>query len=291
MNRAGSMRAADFGRPEWSTSAVLLSVLAILLGTPSPVEGQRGYFGRYGESSRSRPIREGLPDLPGGFTFCRLWYTQVRREPGGLGWSADYPRADRNLTRRLSELTLTPVARWLDGEPGIVGVRASDPNLYQCPFLFASDAGTAGFDESEVGALREYLLKGGFLWVDDFWGNQALSHFASEMARVLPEYEAIDLPLDHALYSIVYRVPVIPQITALQFWYPGASTSERGAESAEPKIYAILDENSRILVLMSHNTDIADGWEREGDDSAFFDAFSPDAYAIGINVLVWIMTH
>ena len=107
----------------------------------------------------------------------------------------------------------------------------------------------------------------------------------------LPEYEVIDLPSDHPLYSIVYHVPKVPQITALQFWYPGASTSERRAESAEPHIYAIMDENGRILVLMSHNTDIADGWEREGDDTAFFDAFSPDAYAIGINVLVWIMTH
>ncbi len=256
----------------------------------SPLRAQ-GYFGRYGESSRSRPIREGLPDLPGGFTFCRLWYTQVRREPGGLGWSTDYPRADRNLTLRLSELTLTPVARWKDGEPGIAGVRADDPDLYRCPFLFASDAGTAGFETAEVEALREYLLKGGFLWVDDFWGNRAWAHFTGEMARVLPEYDVIDLPMEHPLYSIVYRVPKIPQITALQFWYPGASTSERGAESAEPRIYAILDENGRILVLMSHNTDIADGWEREGDNSAFFDAFSPDAYAIGINVLVWIMTH
>jgi hypothetical protein len=268
----------------------LTLLVALVVFAPTALEAQ-GFFSRYGESSRSRPIREGLPDLPGGFTFCRLWYTQVRRERGGMGWSTDYPRADRNLTLRLSELTLTPVSRWFDGEPGIAGMRATDPELYRCPFLFASDAGTAGFDPSETEALREYLLKGGFLWVDDFWGDRALAHFTGEMARVLPEYDVVDLPMEHPLYSIVYQVPEIPQITALQFWYPGASTSERGEESAVPHIYGMLDEDGRILVLMSHNTDLADGWEREGDNAAFFDAFSPDAYAIGINVAVWIMTH
>ena len=185
MTRAGSLRAAGYRLRGRIAVLILVSLSPALLVTPSTVEAQ-GFFGRYRESSRSRPLREGLPELPGGFTFCRLWYTQVRREAGGLGWSTDYPRADQNLTRRLSELTMTPVTRWLDGEPGIAGVRPTDPNLYQCPFLFASDAGTAGFDASEVEALREYFLKGGFLWVDDFWGNRAWSHFTGEMARVCP---------------------------------------------------------------------------------------------------------
>jgi hypothetical protein len=127
--------------------------------------------------------------------------------------------------------------------------------------------------------------------VDDFWGDRALSHFTGEMAKILPEYARFELPMDHPLYSIVYQIPKIPQITALQFWAPGASTSERGAESENPRIYAITDEHGRILVLMSHNTDLADGWERETDNASFFQEFSPDAYAIGINVAVWVMTH
>lgn len=286
-------RAPDRRGPGWSRRLVGLFVGGVLLASAAHPEGltAQGYFGRYGESSRSRPLREGLPDLPGGFTFCRLWYTQVRTEAGGLGWSTDYPRADRNLSQRLTELTGTPISYWGDGEPGIAVVRATDPDLYRCPFLFGSDAGTAGFDSNEVAALRDYFLKGGFLWVDDFWGNAAFSHFTGEMAKVLPEYPVVDLPLDHPLYSIVYNVPKVPQITAIQFWYPGASTSERGAESAVPHIAAIMDETGRIMVLMSHNTDIADGWEREGDNQAFFETFSPNAYAVGVNVLVWMMTH
>ena len=285
------VRKAFMRRPTLAWSLAFVGSAVIAVGSSGSLAAQQGYFGRYGESSRSGPLREGLPEKPGGFSFCRLWYTQVRNEPGGLGWSTDYPRADRNLSLRVSELTSTPISSWDDGEPGIAAVRATDPNLFQCPFLFASDAGTAGFNPEEVIALRQYFLKGGFLWVDDFWGDAAFHHFTGEMAKALPEYEVVDLPMDHPLYSIVYRVEEIPQITALQFWAPGASTSERGAESAEPHIAAILDDTGRILVLMSHNTDLADGWEREGDNAAFFDAFSPDAYAIGINVLVWIMTH
>jgi hypothetical protein len=208
-----------------------------------------------------------------------------------LGWSTDYPGSDLNLTLRLSELTTTYVSSWSRGMEGIAVFRPMDPDLHQCPFLFASDAGTAGFRPEEVAVLREYFLKGGFLWVDDFWGNRALSHFMGEMAKILPEYPPFELPMDHPLYSVVYRIPKIPQITALQFWSPGASTSERGAESAIPRIYAIVGEQDRILVLMSHNTDLADGWERDGDSQGFFQQFSPDAYAIGVNVAVWVMTH
>ena len=286
--------AAPTGRPRHARvgrSWVCLLVVLVSVAAPGLLEAQVGFFGRYGEGSASRPLRPGLPEEPGGFTFCRLWYQQVRYESGGLGWSTDYPRADRNLTLRTEELTGTHISRWADKEPGIAALRADDPDLFRCAFLFASDAGTAGFNPVEVAALREYLLKGGFFWVDDFWGNAAMSHFARQMAMVLPEYSIVDLPMDHPLYSIVYQIDRIPQITAWQFWAPGASTSERGAESAEPRIAAIQDDEGRILVLMSHNTDIADGWEREADSSSYFDAFSPDAYAIGINVLVWIMTH
>lgn len=240
----------------------------------------------------SGPLRPGLPDQPGGFTFCRLVYQSVRSEQAGYGWSTDYPRGDLNLTLRLSELTTASISGWHDGEVGISAVRATDPELYRCPFLFASDVGTLGFSPAEVDALRSYFLKGGFLWVDDYWGTAAWNQFASEIGRVLPEYPIVDLPLDHALFSIVYTVERIPQIPHMQFWRSsGGQTSERGPDSAEPHLRAILDEHGRILVLMSHNTDIADGWEREADDAAFFALFSPAAYAVGINVLVWMMTH
>jgi hypothetical protein len=270
-------------------SAVLSTLLLLLAIAAAEVDGQRR-GGRGGW--RSGPEREGLPETRGGFTFCRLLYTSVRAEPAGHGWNTDYPASDHNFMLRLSQLTTTHVSRWNDGEPGYAVVRATDPAMFECPFLFASDVGTAHFTEDEVVLLRQYLLKGGFLWVDDFWGESAWSFWESSIRRVLPFYEVTDLPPDHPLLASAYDVREVPQIPSIQFWRrSGGMTSERGAESAEPHLRAIRDEHGRILVLMSHNTDIADGWEREGEDEDFFFAFSGDAYALGINIAMWVLTH
>lgn len=239
-----------------------------------------------------RAVHEGLPDERGSFMFCRLLYTQVRREAGGQGWSTDYPVSDGNFMTRLSQFTTTSIGRWHDGEPGYVVVRATDPLLFQCPFVFLSDAGTVGLDEEEVEQLRTYLLKGGFLWADDFWGDYAWDNWAAEIARVLPGYAIEDITPGHQLLSTFYQVDRIPQIPSIQYWRgSGGGTSERGAESAEPHLRAITDDTGRIMVLMSHNTDIADGWEREGEDDDFFYTFSPEAYAIGINIVLYSMSH
>jgi hypothetical protein len=237
-------------------------------------------------------VREGVPDQRGGFTFCRLMYRSVRTEAGGQGWSTDYPAGDHNFMYRLEEMTEADVSRWRDGERGYGVVRATSPELFQCPFLFASDVGTAGFDPDEVVQLREYLLKGGTLWADDFWGDRAWEQWSAEILNILPEYSIVDVPLTHPVFTSSYSVPRIPQVPSIRFWRSsGGGTSERGAESAEPHFRGIFNEHGRLLVLMSHNTDIADGWEREGEDHAFFERFSPDAYAVGINVALYLMTH
>jgi hypothetical protein len=249
-------------------------------------------FYRPGTVVRGRIVEGTLPEKRTGFTFCRLVYDRSRTEAGGSGWGTDFPMADQNLMIRLSELTLTPVTKFEEGDPAHALVRASDPAIYGCPFLFASDAGTVGFDEAEVEGLRNYLLKGGFLWVDDFWGNRAWSHWVSQITRVLPEFDVVELPMSHPIFSTFYSVDRIPQIASIRHWSnSGGSTSERGAESAIPHVAAVLDNEGRLLVLMSHNTDIADGWEREGEDINFFHLFSPPAYAVGVNVAIWSMTH
>ena len=269
------------------------SVLILSLLVPLVASAQEFFWGR----ERSyRPLREGLPTRGGvvdrGFTFCRLFYRSVRREAGGQGWRTDYPLSDANFTTRIEQLTTVRVSRWDDGEPGFTVVSATDPELFECPFLFASDVGTVDFTDEEAERLREYLLKGGFLWVDDFWGDRAWQYWAGEIGRVLPDHEIVDVPVEHNMLHALYRVEKIPQIPSIQNWRRmGGGTSERGAESAVPDLRAIFDTDGRLLVLMSHDTDIADGWEREGEDKAFFDSFSPDAYAFGINVVVWAMTR
>lgn len=245
----------------------------------------------YAPGYRNLKVGE-LPEQRTGFTFCRLQYRSVRREAGGLGYTTDYPMADENLMVRLSELTKSEVT-WHVGThlPANVVVRATDPAIFACPFLFASDVGTAGFSEAEVEGLRNYLLKGGFLWVDDFWGPAAWAHWTEEIRRVI-DAEIVELPMDHPIFSTFYEVEEVPQIPSIQYWRgSGGGTSERGFRSRYPKIHGLFDPQGRLVVLMSHNTDIADGWEREGEDYQFFHLFSPRGYALGVNVAVWSMTH
>ena len=255
-----------------------------------------GQFGRGGGEFANIPARYMPRQLPDrNFVVCRLQYTSVRREPSGGGWRTDYPYGEINLTTRLAELTRTPVSRDDDGRPNHYVVRLIDDELFECPFTMASDVGTIGLRPDEVEQLRLYLLKGGFLWVDDFWGEAAWEQWRGELARVLPpsEYPIEDVDLSDPIFRSQFTVTKVPQITNIGFWRrtAGRETSERGEETRTPHFRAIRDHHGRIMVVMTHNTDVADSWEREGEDPEFFYQFSPDGYAVGINVLLHAMTH
>ena len=254
----------------------------------------------YGQGYRFRegslPARYAPPHMPdGSFVVCRLSYRSVRVEPMGIGWQTDYPYAEINLTTRLSELTKTRVSRDHEGHPNHFVVRLTDDALFNCPMTVASDVGSLGFRPEEVDRLRTYLLKGGFLWVDDFWGTLAWRQWSGEIAKVLDPatYPIVDVPLEDPMLKSMFEVTHVPQITNIQFWrgVDGQSTSERGSDSVDVHLRAIRDTHGRIMVLMTHNTDVADSWEREGEDPAFFYQFSPNGYALGIDVLLHAMTH
>jgi hypothetical protein len=271
-------------------------VVAFLLAT-SLAEAQRGFRGgrgRFGSESGAPPRFAGELDFDGKFHMCRLMYTQVRQQNLGMGWGTDYPYAEINLSIRLSELTKTTVA--FDGERNPVNlvVRPTDDALFQCPIVIASDPGSAGFSLEDADRLRQYLDKGGFLWVDDFWGSYAWDSFASEIGKVLPpgEFPIKDLTPDHAIFRTLFPIATIPQVPSINFWRgSGGETSEMGPDSETAHMAAITDKQGRIMVLMTHNTDIADSWEREGEDPRFFFNFSPNGYAVGLNSVLYAMTH
>jgi hypothetical protein len=228
----------------------------------------------------------------GAFSHCKLMYDSVTREANGIGWGTDYPYAGINLMTRVGELTKTPVSKDADGEPNYWVVTLLDDAIFQCAFTMATDVGTAGFSEEEASRLRKYLLKGGFLWVDDFWGTRAWRQWTTQMKRVLPEFEAVDVPADHPLRHMMFDIPQIPQVTSINFWRgSGGTTSERGPDSPTANFRMIADERGRVLVVMTHNTDIGDSWEREGEDREFFLQFSPDGYALGVNVVLYALSH
>jgi hypothetical protein len=273
-----------------------IPVLLLLLLVGFQERPQIMVWGRTGW--RAGPLKEGLPTAENGvvdrgFTFCRLLYRSVRQEPMGHGWNTDYPASDHNFLVRLEELTTTRPAQWADGQPGFAVVRATQDELFECPFIFMSDVGTVGFDAEEVARLREYLLKGGMIYVDDFWGEYAWRQWVDEIGKVLPEYAIVDIAPEHMVMHALYEVPGVVQVPSIQFWRRNGRryTSEQGAASAVPHFRGIFDEEGRPLVLMTHNTDIADGWEREGEDDDFFYTFSPESYALGINIVLYSMSH
>jgi hypothetical protein len=233
-------------------------------------------------------------DFDGAFNYCRGLYRSIYREPGGQGWSTDYPGADNNFSVRLAELTRVRVKFDSSRQPRHVVISLTDPLLFRCPLLFLEDVGTLQFSEQEVVAVREFLLKGGFLWVDDFWGTQAWAQWESQISRVLRpgEYPIFDLPLSHPMMHSLYDVKEFLQVPSIQSWYQtGGELSERGYDSRDPHYRGIQDARGRLMVLMTHNTDVADTWEREGENVDYFNLFSPRGYAIGVNVILYAMTH
>ena len=272
---------------------VVGAVMAVLMAATTSF-AQRGWGRGYGRGEGGIPPRFATSnDFDGDFQFCRLMYRQVRAHQRGLGWGTDYPDAEINFSIRLSELTKTRVSRSPDNEPNHFVVQPTDETLFQCPFLIMSDPGSVGFTDEDAKALRSYLLKGGFLWADDFWGPWAWDDFVSEIGKVLPssQYPVREVAPDHAILKTMFTVTRIPQVPSWQYWSGSGDTSEMGADSARAHMAAISDANGRVMVLMTHNTDISDSWEREGQNPEYFLSFSPEGYAVGLNVALYTMMH
>jgi Domain of unknown function (DUF4159) len=264
---------------------VVALLLALSLVAVADAQRRRGGFFN---------VRTPTPEsFDGRFNFCRIAFSGGRVGYGGGSWSVDYPRADINLSIRLSELTKTEVSTDAEGEPNYLVMRLTDPALFQCPFVMMTEVGSVYFSPEEATRLQEYLMKGGFLWADDFWGSYEWANWESEFSKVLPpaQYPTRDLPPDHPLFRTQFTVNRVPQIPSINHWMSYGDTSERGADSAVPHARGIADAKGRLMVLITYNTDLGDSWEREGDDPAYFYTFSVEGYAFGINALLYAMTH
>jgi hypothetical protein len=253
-------------------------------------QGRQGW----GWGGRVRARVPTASSYDGSFTYCRGMYTSGRRDGSGNGWTTDYPDADVNFSQRLSELTKVTISRQSDGEPNHLTVAITDPYFFQCPFVMMTDVGEILIGAEEADLLRQYLEKGGFLWVDDFWGPWSWDAWEREIAKVLPpgQFPIADVEPGHPIFRTLYSVAALPQIPSINSWRGmGGGTSEMGDASADAHIRAISDRHGRIVVLMTHNTDISDAWEREAADPQYFLEFSPNGYAVGLNILLYAMTH
>jgi hypothetical protein len=266
---------------------IAAAVCALTATVASAQFGRGGFFG-FGAGHIAT-----AQDFDGRFHYCRVVYRQALDGSGG-SWRTDYPRGDINFSIRFSELTKASVSFNDRREPKHLLVNLGGSEMFSCPVVFMSAPGAAAIDDKEAVNLRTYLLKGGFLWVDDFWGSYQWDHWVGQIRRVLPasEFPIFDIPDDHPIFRTQFEVRDIPQIPNIGFYMrSGGRTSEQGADSTIPHIRAIADQKGRIIILMTHNTDIGDSWEREGDDPGYFMSFGPKGYALGINAFLYALTH
>lgn len=241
---------------------------------------------------------------PDHFTFVRIVYDSTGgngeayyRGDGGWipRWATDHPVGAKNLTWRLNQLTT------LQANQGTLLLRLTDPRLLDFPFVFMSDPGWQILSAEEQRSLKRYLDRGGFLWVDDFWGHAEWENFANNMRGVAPNWTWFEIPTDHPIMSMVYPLRRCPQVTAIQFYRRNGETYDPAwvhrqphggeADMAQVHFRGLCDDRGRLVAVATHNTDIADGWEREGEDEEFFQRFSVDAYALAINILTYAISQ
>jgi hypothetical protein len=224
------------------------------------------------------------------FTFVRIKYSSSGYGSwGGAGvWYVDYPDAELNLSYRLQQLTSLKV------NPEGKVLELTDKELFNYPFIYIVEPGELQFHDEEVKNLRRYLLSGGFLMVDDFWGEAQWRNLYQQMKRVFPEREPEELDLSHEIFNCVFPIKEKPQIPNVGL---GTSSQIHGRtwetyDSQEPHYRAIFDDKRRMMVMICHNTDLGDGWEREGENEYYFREFSEKkAYPLGINIIFYAMTH
>ena len=248
-------------------------------------------------SRGERDPRAGVPnwdrdeELPNDmFTFARIQYDSWGRGWRGRGkWSVDYPESDLNMSFRLEQLTSLKV------DPEGIVLSLNEDKLFNYPFIYIIEPGELYFSDAEVKALRKYLLNGGFLMVDDFWGEAEWKSFERQFRRVFPTREIVELPIEHELFQCVFPLKQKPQVPNPRTAMQGASrgiTWERW-DAKTPHYRGVYDDEGRLMVVICHNTDLGDGWEEESRAGEwYFKEFSePKAYPMGINIIFYSMTH
>ncbi len=234
------------------------------------------------------PVSKELPNDV--FTFARLRYNSESHGWGRRGgrWTTDYPDADLNFSYRLQQLTSLQVSP----KGAIVDIDPEQMRHY--PFIYMVEPGGISLTEPEAQIMRNYMLNGGFMMVDDFWGEHEWDVFYAALKQIFPDREPVELPLEHEIFHMVFPLKVKPQIPSVGHAMAGRSrgiTAER-EDAQTPHYRAVFDDKKRIVMMICHNTDLGDGWEEEGTDPWYFREFSEKyAYPLGINIIFYALTH
>jgi hypothetical protein len=222
------------------------------------------------------------PAFRGEFTFVRTVY----RSPYGRRWSrwdTDFPEADYHFIIGIRDWAGTNLA--ISSEPEQLAI--PDERLFFYPLLYFVEPGFMELSDEEAAKLREYVGRGGFLFLDDFWGQYEWENVQDQMKKVFPEYEIVDLPLTHPIFHCYFDIEEVVQVPGIGSWFRGV-THEKGGRI--PHYMGIQDKSGRVLAFIARNCDLGDAWEWI-DRPEYPIKYGLAAYKVGINVIIYAMTH
>ncbi len=201
---------------------------------------------------------------------------------GGTSWTQDYPRADRHFAQAIRRLTRIH-ARSVEQPVNL----DDDDDVFNWPWLFAGEMGDWRLTDAQASKLREYLLRGGFLMLDDFWGTEEWDRFMESMRRVFPDRPIVEIEDADSIFHIVYDLDERYQIPGQ--WGLRRGTTYRN-DGSVPHWRGIYDDHNRIMVAMAFNSDVGDAWEW-ADDPFYPEKYSALGIRLGVNFVVYSMTH
>jgi hypothetical protein len=247
-----------------------------------------------------------LPDdwkQPGEWVFGRLMYPQnpearfgggrYRRfgqildwHSGGTSWTQDYPRADRHFAQALRRLSL------VDARSVEQPVNPDDTDdFYNWPWMNAGEMGDWQLTPAQAKVIREYLLRGGFLMLDDFWGPDEYARFEPSMKMIFPDRQVIEIPNDNPIFHTVYNLD--DRFQVLGEWalgHRGYGGMNRRAAGTVAHWLGVLDDKNRVMVAISFNSDLGDAWEW-ADSPTYPENMAGLAIRIGVNYVIYAMSH
>jgi hypothetical protein len=262
-------------------TVIVIGMSVVLADTPT--DYPEFYFTRlvYSENGRrgfggftmGKPDPFTCPEFGGGRFFPQQ----------GWGWATDYPGGDCKFMGAVHRLTGIRVHQ----DPNVVAIM--DEELFRYPFVYAVEVGGMFLSQLEADRLREYLLRGGFLHVDDFWGLREKANFLEQMRKVFPDRPVVALPPGHEIFRTFFDVDKIIQVPNRGNGCSGGETWEE-YDDKDPQVLGIADDSGRVMVVATYNSDLGDAWEYM-DLACYPATFSGAAYRMGLNFMIYAMTH
>ena len=258
-------------------AALVFLLLPLLLGGDVLPQSRRIMGGDSTREASRTPKR-----AKSEFTFTRLAYPSYGRRQS---WTVDWPKADEQFIVGLRGWARSRLD--ISSDPATVAI--DDKELFDYPFLYIVEPGYMNLNEAESARLREYLARGGFLMLDDFWGEWEWENVLEQMRRILPGSKVQEMPLNHPVFHCYFDIDQVTQVPNYHNWIYRGRTHER-SDGVVPYYHGIVDENDRLIVFIARNQDNGDAWEWI-DQPDYPLKYGLAAYRLGMNLIVYSMTH